>query len=494
MKKIVTHGFMPITLALPWLNPFAPGPSPAVMPWLVTLACVALALLWAPERFWVRPDVLAGAWLAAALTSSLIGLCQYLGIEQHFTPWMNLAQVGEAYANLRQRNQFASLTSIGAVALLWWFVQAVGKQKKTWQLAGLLAAFVLGLGNAVSSSRTGLLELLLIGALVLWWRLWCHQAVRLMLLMLLSGYALGVLGLPWLAGLDPAHSGILARFQGDGCGSRLVLWRNVLELIAQRPWTGWGWGELDYAHFMHLYDGPRFCDILGNAHNLPLHLAVELGLPAAAVACIVALGLLWQARPWRERDPGRQLAWGVLAILGLHSLLEFPLWYGPFLLAAVSSVGLLWATRPSGAAPQASGQYGRRVWPTLLFLAGVAYVSWDYQRVSQIYLPQEQRRAAYRDDTMEKIRASWLFSSQVRFAELSLTPVDPGSAARVFALAHELLHYSPEARVVEKLVESAVMLGRDEEALLFLARYRAAFPKEYARWAEALGKPRVPAQ
>ena len=39
------------------------------------------------------------------------------------------------------------------------------------------------------------------------------------------------------------------------------------------------------------------------------------------------------------------------------------------------------------------------------------------------------------------------------------------------------------SRVIEKLIESAVLLGRDDEAALYLARYRAAFPKDHARWA-----------
>ena len=38
-----------VFIALPWLNPFAMGPAPAVVPWLVTLVCLALALLWARQ-------------------------------------------------------------------------------------------------------------------------------------------------------------------------------------------------------------------------------------------------------------------------------------------------------------------------------------------------------------------------------------------------------------------------------------------------------------
>jgi hypothetical protein len=36
--------------------------------------------------------------------------------------------------------------------------------------------------------------------------------------------------------------------------------------------------------------------------------------------------------------------------------------------------------------------------------------------------------------------------------------------------------------VIEKLIESAVMLGLDEEARFHMLRYQAAFPTEYARW------------
>ncbi len=71
----------------------------------------------------------------------------------------------------------------------------------------------------------------------------------------------------------------------------------MLHLIAQKPWLGWGWGELDYAHYMTLFPGVRFCVLLDNAHNLPLHLAVELGVPVAALLCFAVLAWVWKARP-----------------------------------------------------------------------------------------------------------------------------------------------------------------------------------------------------
>jgi len=268
------------------------------------------------------------------------------------------------------------------------------------------------------------------------------------------------------------------------------MWSNVLQLIAQRPWFGWGWGELDYAHFITLYPGERFCDILDNAHNLPLHLAVELGIPVAAVFCGGCAWLVWRTKPWAETDATRQLAWGVLVMIGLHSMLEYPLWYGPFQLAVVLCIGLLWRDSAADAEPAQSSPMALAtgaVAATLLALC--AYVAWDYWRISQIYLPPAARHAAYQGDTLAKVQGSRLFRDQVRFAELTLTPLDEDNAAYIHALAKEMLHFSPEPRVVEKVIESAVLLHRDDEALFYLQRYKVAFPTQHARWSAVLRAP-----
>lgn len=475
-------------LVLPWLYPFADGPTPAVLPWLVTVACAALIAWLKEEGTSLQPSAVAAGWLFAALLSCGIGLLQYLGIGNNLAPWINATPVGEAFANLRQRNQFATLTNMGLACLYWYVLSPpVERFRSGWQMAGVyFLAVLLVSGNAASSSRTGMLELLILAGLAwLWGRR--QIEVRRLLMVTLASYSAAIVCLPLLIGWSPVGHGMLERISNDevACTSRLALWRNVLHLISLRPWQGWGWGELDYAHFMTLYEGPRFCEILGNAHNLPLHLAVELGLPVAVLVCSAIVWLVWRAKPWQERDPTRQLAWGVLALIALHSMLEYPLWYGPFQMAVVLCLGLLW--RPSSTASKLTATSGGTQVlraGALLVLLGVVYAAWDYRRISQIYLAPEQRAAAYRGQTLEKIQGSWLFRDQVRFAQLSLTPVTPQNALQLNALAHELLHFSPEARVVEKLIESALLLGRDDEAQAFMLRYQAAYPQAYAQWAD----------
>lgn len=468
-------------IALPWLNPWAPGPSPAVMPWVLTLVSFAFVLLLAPR---VRlAEVAPAAWLFAALLSSLLGLLQYFGATAALGAWVNSTGIGEAYANLRQRNQFATLTNIGLAVLLWWGVK---QPLARTSLVG--AAVLLALGNAASSSRTGLLQLGLLVALVWLWRRPALGQQRpaigplTVLTIAVLTYGLGAWALPFLAHLDPNATGIFARLQADSpsCASRLTLWGNVLHLIAQKPMWGWGWGELDYAHFITLYPGARFCDILDNAHNLPLHLAVELGVPLALAICGVGVWALWRAQPWRETNATRQMAWAVLGVILTHSLLEYPLWYGPFQVAFGLCVWLLWR------AP-ASSFLGRRVcvWAVALALSLVVfsgYVAWDYQRISQPFRVPAQRWEAYRADPLKQIGDSWLFQGQLQFAELTTTALTPDNAAQQHALALTTLHFSPEPRVIELLIESAELLGHHDNVLFYRARYQAAFSTAYAAW------------
>ena len=151
-----------LAITVPWLNPYTAGPSAAVVPWLLTLCATALLCLAAGVRrlpaslvaggiafaAWAiargtgsletyavaggvalvlmaaaagaslaqRPDgmrAIAEAWVMAASLSAVIALWQHQGFVQEAIAWASAASPGEAYGNLRQRNQFASLTEIG---------------------------------------------------------------------------------------------------------------------------------------------------------------------------------------------------------------------------------------------------------------------------------------------------------------------------------------------------------------------------------------------
>lgn len=420
----------------------------------------------------------ATTWLAAAVLSTIIALLQYFGLAERLAPWVSVSPLGEAFANLRQRNQFASLTVIGMAALL--YLNPSGR------LRGYSAAamVLLAIGNAATTSRTGLVQILMLVLMTAFWNGLRRDRALLGLTALVAYVAAGIIVPEMLEMLTGVRGTRLWErvVASDPCSSRAVLWSNVLELIAQMPWMGWGWGELDYAHFSHLYAGRRFCDILDNAHNLPLHVAVELGLPAAGLLFGAILWAVVRAKPWNEPSSSRQMAWAVFAVIGLHSLLEYPLWYGPFQIALGLGVGILWPAKREG--PGLFANVAARSLLSCAVIAACGYAAWEYRRISQIYLPPELRQPALREDPLSQTRDSWLFRGQIRFAELTITPLTSANAAWTFDTARGSLHFSPEPRVIEKLIESQNVLGRDEDLLLNLARFRAAFPDAYRRWLE----------
>ncbi|WP_431109703.1 PglL family O-oligosaccharyltransferase [Variovorax paradoxus] len=452
-------------------------------------------------------SVLANGSLAAGLISAVLGLLQYYGLAEPLVPWTTTPALGQAYGNLRQRNQFATLISMALVAALWIHATQPSTRVRRWLLPGALLLLV---AAAASTSRTGLLQLLSIvgvAALIAWRErrgrpeATEHGGTRftlpppLVLLAMIPIYFAIAWVLPQLTASEV--EGMMRRLQEGAPGdhTRLILWRNVLTLIAEHPWTGWGWGELAFAHYSTLYSGPRFPEILDNAHNLPLHLAVELGIPASVLICGGFIWMVLAARPWRERDPARLMAWGMLGAIVLHSLLEYPLWYGPFQLVFGLCLGMLWPARRAPAWLVSLRQHLKVKWLNAAVLSAVAasvlatvvgYATWDYIRISQIYLPRDERLPAYEDDTLPKAKGSWLFARQVGFAELTLTRVTAANAAEMHSLAERTMHFSPEPRVIVKLIESAELKGRDEEAWEQAERFRIAFPEEYERWLKGL--------
>jgi O-antigen ligase len=485
-----------VILMLPWLNPFALGPTPNVQPLLISWASAALALgLVAVGR--VSSAVLwraaVWAWVAASALSAGMGLLQYLDLAADLAPWVNPTDPGTIYANLRQRNQFATLCAIGLAALAWGRAAHSGAVRGKGMVGmvggvGLMAAALIGMAWGLTGSRTGLLELVLLWLLALVWRFAAPAPGRVWPTLAVATLAYVLAASGWLPGLGDGGTAPLARVWGDSttCASRLTLWANVWQAVLQKPWLGWGWGELGYAQFMTLTTGPRFCDLLDNAHNLPLHLAVTLGLPLAALLVALALALVWRGKPWRAAQPGARLAWAVLGVVGLHSLLEYPLWYGPFQIAVLLAVLQLSAGEalPGQADRALLGGTRARAAGAVAALALAGFcgaAAQSYERVSRLYTIEAARAVVFDPFNELQYHDIFLFVNEVAFSRLSM-PVKNGRPQDQYALAQQLLHYSAEPRVIERLLESAQLLGRADEVAFYKARYAQAFPERFIEW------------
>ncbi len=471
--------------ALVWLWPMTHGPFAPFWPnWVAWSAGLWLGLLVLARR--ERGDVIvAQGWLLAALCSAVLGLVQYFGYSEWLFPLSATTPPGYAWANTRQINHLASLLAVGLWVLAWMHAQGRGLRHLHW-MAALMAVAL-----AATASRGGVLQLVLVSALALCWGRGRRGPLLRLYAVALVAYGVAVWALPWLLehwlGVVPERH-LLTRMAVEGtCSSRKVLWGNVLDLIAQKPLTGWGWNGLRYGYYLTLFDGMRFCDMLTNAHNLPLHLATELGVPMAVAFTLGVLVLVLWLRPWQATQPSVQLGWGVLAVVGLHSMLEFPLWFGNFQVMVVLALWLIWPdVRLRWSAPSAMpGQavaFGTRLLAALLLQLALIGMAWDYVRVTQLFTPQDERLAPWRTDVWNTVRHSVFFSDQILFSRVVTTDPTPENASVLLDAALEALRVSPEPRVIERVIVSASLLGRQDLVDFHAKRYAANWPSRYAAW------------
>ena len=400
---------------------------------LVLFTAAAVLLFGAAERDprWLR--ALWGALLVAALINVVVAAIQIAwpnadlpGIAPSPTP-------GRAAGNLRQPNLFAELLLQGLVALISLQRSAKGR----WvQAMSPIAACLLGVGLSFSQSRTGWLGLgLLVGWLLLDQRM-SHVQRRLSWLAAV-GCVLGM-ALVWLnSELGGAAPYIVVRetHSNDISSSRFGFWSNTLHLIAQYPLTGVGWGQLAQAWALTPFPG-RPVAAYDNAHNLPLHLMVELGVPIALVVVGLLVWALWRSRKaFMHSVAGdnsvaeARCLFAALALLGVHSLLEYPLWYTYFLLPAAFMFGQLLrlgglaerAEPATSSSAEMANDRGSKAVTLLLKTCGVLivfgslYAAWDYSRVLQAFKPFGAGQRKSLEQRVAEGRQSVLFGYWVDF-------------------------------------------------------------------------------
>lgn len=279
----------------------------------------------------------------------------------HLVLWTHADRV-IVNGNLGQANALSDYLALGLVSLGLLYARA----SLSGGLTTLLATPLL-YGMVLSGSRSGWLYLAAFAAASYVWqrrdealRPLFRYAWRLLPAFLLVH---GVAQLPWLAGAVGA-SPLEKMSNLGGYTQRLYLWHEAALVFAQSPWLGAGFGQFGWQHFLHSAELHNpIPDVMGShAHNLILQLAAETGL--AGVALLLLVAALWyhgQRQPGRTAHPvgsdhpvsGKtgythpvltpDRAWGysLLLILGIHSLLEYPLWYAYFLGIAAFTLGML---------------------------------------------------------------------------------------------------------------------------------------------------------
>ncbi|MGY3888707.1 Wzy polymerase domain-containing protein [Aeromonas mytilicola] len=410
--------------------------------------------------------------LGAVAIEALLGLVQYYLL----TPgnWLGYdTQTNRPYGIFQQPNVMASFMATGLSLAIWLELRGLANGWLRGLRYGVILAASLLL--VVLQSRVGQLG----GLLALF--LLAPQLYRQRLL----AHVLGLVGLGVVLGLASQY-GIVGLKRGveiyQSGGYRPIYWVYCAKLIAEAPWTGWGYGSFESVFLQHYMAdkalNPSMVQIeynLDHPHNEFLYWAVEGGLAPMLGMALMGGALLWRLgrAGWVK---GAALLALVIPIL-LHTQTEYPfyhaiaLWWALLLLIHVLDAEV----EEGGTAGHANWrEYLYRPWLLLRFLAigiPLLVVPFMLTALHTAWVVTKYERGGYKQpalllDIVNPM--AWL--TRVEFdvnAVRLMVGLQSNNKAELEAYldwGQAFVRHTPRANIYANMVIALNALGRTEEA------------------------------
>lgn len=437
---------------------------------------------------WSLEHILTGismALMVAGLFNVFAGIAQLLAQAQFYNVWVSPSVGKQIYGNLGQRNHFTLLIMLGLLSSLYLYrVKVLGP----WKLGLVYILFIIAL--AISGSRSTWLYLICASILtiVLYCRASASANKLLMYLMLVSLPAFllfqELFSLQIFKEVMPITTAN-ERLVVEGAGSsgvRLDVWRHAIEMLIDSDLLGVGYGNFAWSNYQKVAENfnqiPPNSSLLSvhfvNAHNAVLHLLAELGIFWGGV---LLLGILWGYFYTKRLETLESWCiWSVLAVMLIHSLLEYPLWYMHFLLPFAVFLTLLNDKNLTIKAPL--------VWRPLVMVSaviGVVFLGELYVEnaaLNRLFLAQRQSG----DETISKrdlriaMRSSVLLPYSDQFLSKMFVRLGDENALRNQMIINDrLVKFWPTSRILYRRVLLLYMLGREDESFEVLAAAAKVF-------------------
>jgi len=458
----------------------------------------AMYILWGALMLWLGNQlgrelgvaciarVLARALLVGALISAAMGLVQHFGWPTPLNSIINSKVSGAIMANLGQPNHLSNYLAMGLASLL--YLWGDGKLNR-WAagVLGLVLLFVL----ALTGSRSSWLYL---GAFALLAWIWGRRgnAPGSVLFKVALGSLLAFAIMQWLAHWSPLQGvgGTITPTErlfelASGVDIRLGLWREALQIWLAHPFLGAGFGQFAWQHFMlasepaitqapaALLPSPLAGAMYNHSHNLLAQIAAEFG--GAGVLLLLAGAGYWLAGCVRQAATlaGWWVA-AVLAVLTLHSLLEYPLWYAYFLGLAAILIGAAdthtLQLKLSGLMRAAFGLMLLLGWISLVRIAD------SYSQLERLFVRQAPPSVQEIERVLQHVRQESILTPYSDFIyALAVEPARAQSEAQLL-LTSEVMHFAPTEQVVYRQILLLTLQGRVTDAQVMLKRALAVYP------------------
>lgn len=424
--------------------------------------------------------------LGAVAIEALLGLVQYYLL----TPgnWIGYdIRANRPYGIFQQPNVMASFMATGLALAIWLDLRG---HAPPW-LRGLRYGVILAtsLLLVVVQSRVGQLGGVL-ALLLLLPRLHRERLLGRVLGLVALGVALGLASQYGMAG---AKRG-LEMYQSGGM--RSVYWPYAARLIAEAPWTGWGYGSFESVFLQHYMAdkalNPAMVQIeynLDHPHNEFLYWAVEGGM-----APMLGMVLMGGALLWRLGRAGIVRGGALLALVTpilLHTQTEYPfyhaiaLWWALLLLIHVVDAEV----EEEGLAGHANWrEHVCRPWLLLRFAAiaiPLIVVPFMLTALHTAWVVTKYERGGYKQpalllDIVNPM--AWLtrveFDVNAVRLMVGLQSNNKGELEAYLDWGQGFVRHTPRANIYANMVIALNALGRREEADRLRAEALVLYPGE----------------
>ncbi len=419
--------------------------------------------------------------------SSMIGILQYYDISTVFDPLIMPKIMGRTHGNFGQPNHFANYTALALISVAYLF--ASGRMRSVFA-AAVATPLVFALGLSLSRSAWLYLAAAFVLALLLYGRHRDDKGRQLVICggLTLLAFALDqwLMALPWFApaAFAPDASDVSTATQRilsqTGMGIT-IKWQHVRTAwwtFMHAPFLGVGWGQFPWYdfEFKALYGEKYPLGVTTHAHNLITQLLAETGL---AGTLLVTGGILLWLRDLRaaKLDLDHWWLFAVLVTIGIHSMLEFPLWYANFLGVAAVSLGL-------GATPVLPLRLQRIAPPAAALLLAVGFLNafalWhDYREFERLFgagpsSPLTDQMAAM----VARGQYDPVLEPYVELAIMEYVLVNRDELQDKLDVNSRVMHFRPGSAVVYRQALLLALNGQAQEAHELFARAMRIYPAD----------------
>jgi tetratricopeptide (TPR) repeat protein len=329
---------------------------------------------------WLYNELSRGSIRRTAVAATLAGAGVLLTLASLLQWWWG---PGSIDFGARNEAPFGHSTyTAGALVLVlpWIALQAVrhtGPARLGWTLGGLVAGIVL----VTTSSRGGMVAILVSGCGAAAWCLWKAPWSRQR-----KGAVMGVLSVAAVLAIfsnerlrDLVLTGQWSAVAEESNQQRVAMMRAGLLIGQEHPFLGWGPGTvpLRYPHVRHELEGG--VDNVLQLHNLPIQLWATVGFAGLLCGTLLMVGLLASVMRRRIRGDAVTIAAGTsLGGYSLFALTDHQLDV-PFIALAAATAAALWLHAAREAAPPSPTAATSRRWRhamTALLVVVVAVPAW----------------------------------------------------------------------------------------------------------------------